>query len=116
MNESQTSCAELFECSCPELDELTRICRESGAIGSRLTGLCLFFPLYKQIVLSRPIGAGWGGCTVSLVPSNRVEDFIKAVAEKYAPFRDLKDDKERLGEVIFATRPSAGACVYKVTE
>ncbi|KAJ7649836.1 Galactokinase [Roridomyces roridus] len=93
MNESQTSCADDFQCSCEELDQLTQIAREAGAYGSRLTG------------------AGWGGCTVSLVPESQVEAFIKQVSERYPPYQGLEGEK--LSEVIFATRPSSGACVYK---
>ncbi|KAJ7195614.1 Galactokinase [Mycena pura] len=93
MNESQRSCAEDFECSCEELNELTQIAREAGAYGSRLTG------------------AGWGGCTVSLVPESEVESFIKKVSDTYPPYKGLEGDA--LNEAMFATRPSTGACVYK---
>ncbi|KAL0953236.1 hypothetical protein HGRIS_004489 [Hohenbuehelia grisea] len=95
MNESQASCSGLFQCSCPELDELTALACEAGAYGSRLTG------------------AGWGGCTVSLVAESDVDGFIAKLREAYKPYRELDD--ERLGEAIFATKPSSGACVYKFT-
>ncbi|ESK96578.1 galactokinase gal [Moniliophthora roreri MCA 2997] len=93
MNESQASCNDLYECSCPELNQLTHLARDAGAFGSRLTG------------------AGWGGCTVSLVAEDDVDAFIKRVAEAYPPYKGLSGDA--LKEVIFATKPSSGACVFR---
>jgi len=96
MNESQESCSNLYDCSCPELDELVRLAREAGAYGSRLTG------------------AGWGGCTVSLVSETEAEGFITKIKNTYGPYKDLEG--EQLHEVIFATKPSSGACVYKLED
>lgn len=93
MNESQDSCSRVYDCSCPELDELVKLARDAGAYGSRLTG------------------AGWGGCTVSLVPEAQVDAFIDKIKNAYGPYKGLEGEK--LHEVIFATKPSSGACVYK---
>lgn len=38
MDASHASCAGLYECSAPELDELVKVAKEEGAVGSRLTG------------------------------------------------------------------------------
>ncbi|KAI8614779.1 ribosomal protein S5 domain 2-type protein [Chytriomyces sp. MP71] len=91
MNESQASCAQSFNCSCPELDELTALCVASGAVGSRLTG------------------AGWGGCTVSLVPEELVEGFIAKVVDGY--YKKHADNLSGVGDWIFSTTPGSGAAV-----
>lgn len=61
MNESHASCRDLYDCSSDELEVLTKMCREAGAYGSRLTG------------------AGWGGCCVSLIPADKVDAFLKDI-------------------------------------
>lgn len=38
MNDTQESCREIYENSCPELDELCELARSAGSYGSRLTG------------------------------------------------------------------------------
>lgn len=92
MNDSHASCRDMYECSCPDLDNLVDICLQSGAIGSRLTG------------------AGWGGCSVSMVPVNQVESFLVNVKDKYyskSPARNAQIDT-----ALFATQPGGGAAIY----
>ncbi|KJE97065.1 galactokinase, variant 4 [Capsaspora owczarzaki ATCC 30864] len=87
MNDSHTSCRDLYECSCEELDDLTSICRQQGALGSRLTG------------------AGWGGCCVSLVPSDKVDAFVANVKRLYFERKGIANG------LIFASPPGCGAAI-----
>ena len=55
-----------YEVSCPELDTLVEIARQvPGVLGARM------------------MGGGFGGCTISLVRSNAVEQLRQAVDEQY---------------------------------
>jgi len=66
MNGSHESLRDLYEVSCMELDVLVEEARNiSGTLGSRMTG------------------AGFGGCTVSLVHEDAIEAFKEQVGAKY---------------------------------
>ena len=92
MNQSHASCRDLYEISCPELDKLVEISRESGALGSRLTG------------------AGFGGCTISLLESDKVEAFINRLIQLY--YRDFLNIKqEDYSPYIFSCKAVNGADV-----
>ncbi|KAL5785011.1 hypothetical protein ACOSQ2_007403 [Xanthoceras sorbifolium] len=97
MNDSHYSCSVLYECSCPELEELVNICRENVALGARLTG------------------AGWGGCAVALVKESIVPQFIINLKEKFYQSRIDKGviNKNDLGLYFFASKPSSGAAIFK---
>jgi galactokinase len=72
------------------LEELIRITKEAGAIGARLTG------------------AGFGGCTVSLVAEADVPAFLTRVERYfYAPRRPHAADYR------FVFAPQAGATVMR---
>ncbi|XP_038275537.1 N-acetylgalactosamine kinase isoform X6 [Dermochelys coriacea] len=92
MNQSHISCRDMYECSCPELDQLVDICLQFGAVGSRLTG------------------AGWGGCTVSMVPSDKLSTFLTNVKEAYYKSNDQRLALEK--NSLFATKPGGGALVF----
>lgn len=66
MNESHVSLRDDYEVTGIELDTLVAAAWEQeGVIGSRMTG------------------AGFGGCTVSIVKEERIDDFIQEVGEIY---------------------------------
>ncbi|KAL8120326.1 galactokinase-like [Apium graveolens] len=97
MNESHYSCSILYECSCPELEELVKICRDNGAFGARLTG------------------AGWGGCAVALVKESIVLQFILNLKDQFYKSRIDKGviKMNDLGLYVFASKPSSGAAIFK---
>lgn len=65
MNESHDSLQHDYEVSSKELDTLVAAAREiDGVLGSRLTG------------------AGFGGCTVTLVKKGSVDELVKNIKEK----------------------------------
>ena len=89
MNESHVSLRDDYEVTGPELDTLVEAAwKQEGVIGSRMTG------------------AGFGGCTVSIVSNNQIEAFIRNVGREYvdkigyeADFYvvDIGDGARRLG-------------------
>ena len=89
MAESHASLRDDFEVSCPELDLLGELAaREPGVIGARMTG------------------AGFGGCTVTLVEAARAEAVMAAVSQGYRQATG--------GEcTMFTTRPAAGARIVE---
>jgi len=66
MNASHLSLRDDYEVSCPELDAMVEAAwAQAGVLGARMTG------------------AGFGGCTVSLVLNEAVESFQRDVAQRY---------------------------------
>ena len=66
MNESHIGLRDKYEVSCPELDAMVEIAWSAdGVLGSRMTG------------------AGFGGCTVTLITEDDVEQLIEKVRKEY---------------------------------
>jgi galactokinase len=84
MNASHASLRDDFEVSCPELDFLVETAVSiPGVLGSRMTG------------------AGFGGCTVSLVKSSGVPRFAEHLLRAYTAQAAIKAE-------IYAVTPADG--------
>lgn len=85
MYTTHDSLRDLYEVSCPQLDLLVDLARESDAcFGARLTG------------------AGFGGCTINLVKKDRTDEFIDYLGSHYLKETGLQPS-------IFRVIPSRGA-------
>ncbi len=88
MNASHDGLRDDYQVSCPELDLLTDIARDiTGVVGSRMTG------------------AGFGGCTVSIVHKDALETFQRRVATEY-------HEKTGIEPEIYRCHVSNGAQVF----
>lgn len=88
MNRSHESLRDLYEVSCPELDWLVKRAWETeGVYGSRLTG------------------AGFGGCTVTLVDEKALPRYREAITQYERIFGFRAE--------VYECRPSAGAKVLE---
>src|SRR5262249_3389561 len=86
---SHASLRDLYEVSSPELDALVEIARDvPGVLGARLTG------------------AGFGGCTITLVRRDAIERLSAAIEEVY-PVRT------GLTPRVFEVAPAPGAEVLR---
>ncbi|KAK3936755.1 Galactokinase [Diplogelasinospora grovesii] len=92
LNKTQDSCRDAYECSCPEIDDLCGIARKAGSYGSRLTG------------------AGWGGCSVHLVPADKVSAVREAWEKEYYSKLELTDEQKEAAVVV--SRPGSGSALY----
>ncbi|HUR47091.1 MAG TPA: galactokinase [Candidatus Saccharimonadales bacterium] len=92
MYASHFSLRDDFEVSCPELDLVVELARDIGEQGG--------------VYGCRMTGGGFGGCTVSLVQSDRAEDISQDVARLY-------QNKTGIAASIFSSRPGPGATILK---
>lgn len=98
MNDSHASCAEDYEISTPELDQLVAALLRYGALGARLTG------------------AGFGGCAVALVERSNAAELLDSVwCDYYLGYltgRRGGQPTEDRNDVLFICTPSDGAGVF----
>lgn len=87
---SHESLRDDYEVSCPELDLLVDLARKVGAAGG--------------VIGSRMTGGGFGGCTVTLVETDRVDEVAGEMTRAY-------QQETGITPSWFTTRPADGARV-----
>ena len=92
MYASHASLKDDYEVSCPELDAVVDIALNIGLKGG--------------VYGCRMTGGGFGGCTVALVDSSRVQAISEQIATAY-------EKKTGIKPTLFESRPAAGASVIK---
>jgi galactokinase len=95
MYESHRSLRDDFEVSCPEVDTLVGLAHDLGVAGG--------------VLGSRMTGGGFGGCTVTLVRTDRVGHVADVMAREY---------RLRHGRALgtFVSRPARGAHLVSVAD
>lgn len=86
MKESHASLRDDYEVSCRELDIMVSLADE-----------------FPEVLGSRMTGAGFGGCSISLLPGSVVEKFVMKVGAEYAAQTGMEAD-------FYVARPGNGAC------
>lgn len=66
MYASHAGLSKLYEVSCPELDFLAELAKER-----------------PEVAGARMMGGGFGGCTINLVKSDKVDDFVTFIQSRY---------------------------------
>jgi galactokinase len=92
---SHDSLRDDYEVSCAELDLLVDVARDIGTAGG--------------VIGARMTGGGFGGCTVSLVQTSKVEDIAEVIADEY-------QRETGVAASVLSSRPSRGAHVVAAND
>ena len=92
MYASHASLRDDYEVSCAELDAVVDIAQSIGANGG--------------VYGCRMTGGGFGGCTVALVKSDKVQAISDRISTEY-------EKRTRIKPTLFVSRPAAGATLLK---